>query len=101
MIPLLLCLLGLLLLVGEKTVFISHTLQYGAGHSVRTEPGCCSMQFGPKSLTIGGRTIDIDHLRFVLGKHSRMAKQGIKPLLSAHEELGISRDQLDILLGIN
>lgn len=59
--------------------------------------GCCSMQFAPKTLTIGNQTIDLSYLHFVLSKHSRMAKQGINPLLSAHQELGISRDQLDTI----
>ena len=60
---------------------------------------CCGTDFRPKTINIDNKEINLSHFQYVVNKHNDMAKKGILPFIPLWEELGISKDNLDTLLG--
>jgi hypothetical protein len=68
--------------------------QFGGSKS----KSCCGMNFRPKTLKVGNTELDIDHMNFTIQKHGNMARMGINPIVPLHEELGVTKQQLESLL---
>ena len=75
-------------------IFLPALKQFGGSES----KNCCGMNFRPKTMKIGNIELDIDHTNFIIQKHSNMAKMGINPIVPLHEELGITKKQLHLIL---
>ena len=60
--------------------------------------GCCGMNFSPKKIKIGNKKMDISNMKFIIDKHHRMSEIGMKPIVPLHEELSISKKELESLL---
>ena len=84
------------LLTVLSIIFLPALKQFG-GAGTRSKT-CCGMKFRPKTLRVGKKELDIDHMNFTIQKHSNMAKMGIQPLVPLHEELGITKKQLHRIL---
>lgn len=62
--------------------------------------GCCTNTFKPTTIRINNKEFNLSQLNQTIQKHNDMIKSGIKPYVSLKDELGVSRDELDIILGM-
>lgn len=63
--------------------------------------GCCTNTFKPTTINIGDKEFNLLQLNQTIKKHNDMIKSGIKPYVSLKDELGVSRDELDVILGMD
>ena len=89
----------IILMILEAITVLAILLLPMLGANITQSGGsCCGDNFRPKTLKIGSKELDISQMNYTINKHDRYAKNGIKPIIPLHKELGVTKEELNLIL---